>query len=106
MLDKDSGFSNANTWYVQPYRVPVKKVKWTKPGRFSSMIEDLEKLLSELVESVLKVAKCDGLNKNGPLKAHIFDCFVTREWDWLKGLEGLVGVALFEEVCWRWALRF
>lgn len=36
------------------------------------MIEDLEKLPSEPVESVLKVAKCDGLNKNGPLKAHIF----------------------------------
>lgn len=67
MLDKDSGFSNANIWYVQSYRIPVKKVKWTQTGRFSSMIEDLEKLPSEPAESVLKVAKCDGLNKNGPL---------------------------------------
>lgn len=68
MLDKDSGFSNANTWYVQSYRIPVKKVKWTQTGRISSMIEDLGKLLSEPAESVLKVAKCDGLNKNGPYK--------------------------------------
>lgn len=66
MLDKDSGFSNANTWYVQSYRIPVKKVKWTQTW-FSSMIEDLEKLPSEPAKSVLKVAKCDGLNKNGPL---------------------------------------
>jgi hypothetical protein len=37
----------------------------------------------------------------------MFQCLVTREWNYLKGLEGLGGVALLKEVChWGWALRF
>jgi hypothetical protein len=35
---------------------------------------------------------------------HMFECLVTMEWYYLKGLRG---VALLEEVChWEWALRF
>lgn len=30
------------------------------------------------------------------LKVHIFECLVTREWNCLKGLEGLGSMA----VCW------
>ena len=38
----------------------------------------------------------------GCLKVHIFECLVTREWNCLKGLEGLGGAVLLEEVCdWR-----
>lgn len=30
--------------------------------------------------------------------AHISECLVTKEWHYLKGLQGLGGVALLEEV--------
>lgn len=37
----------------------------------------------------------------------VFEGLVTSEWHYLKGLEGLRGVALLEEVChWGWVLRF
>lgn len=32
-----------------------------------------------------------------PTWAHTFECLVTREWNSLRWLEGLGGVALFEE---------
>ena len=41
---------------------------------------------------------CGGLSKNGPCKL-IFECLVTRNWHYLKGLKGLGGVVLLEEVC-------
>jgi hypothetical protein len=41
-------------------------------------------------------------------EAHIFECVVMRDWNCLKGLEGLGGMALLEEACpWgSMALRF
>ena len=39
-----------------------------------------------------------GLNQNGPHRL-IFECLDIREWQHSKGLEGLRGVALLEEVC-------
>ena len=39
-----------------------------------------------------------------PLEANRFECLVTREWHYLKGLGS---VDLLEEVChWEWTLRF
>ena len=32
-----------------------------------------------------------GWNKNGP-QAHMFECFVTNEWNTLEGLEELEGM--------------
>lgn len=43
-------------------------------------------------------AKCGSLNKNGPQRL-ILECLVTREWNYLKELEGLGGVALLVKVC-------
>ena len=50
---------------------------------------------------------CGGLNKNDPDSSYVFEFLATREWNSSKGLEGIGGVALLEEVCclW-WALRF
>ena len=51
---------------------------------------------------IVCVSICGGLNRKDP---HAFECLVTREWNSLKGLEGLGGVAFLEEVChWEWAL--
>ena len=38
---------------------------------------------------------CGGLSKNA---LHRLSCLVTGEWRYLKGLAGLGGVALLEEV--------
>lgn len=40
------------------------------------------------------VLETGGLNKKVPPLAHLFECLVTREQDYLKGLEGLRGVTL------------
>lgn len=39
--------------------------------------------------------------------AHLFECWVAREWHYLRGLEGLESVVELEKVYyWDWALRF
>lgn len=48
------------------------------------------------------------IKKMAPIRAHRFECLVTRAWHYLKGLEEeLGGLALLEGVShYRWALRF
>jgi hypothetical protein len=35
------------------------------------------------------------------MTAHSFECLITGEWNYLKGLQTLGGVALLEKVCQR-----
>lgn len=49
---------------------------------------------------------CGGCNKNGP-QVHIFEYFITKEWNTLEELEELGGMAQLEEMCdWKWTLKF
>jgi hypothetical protein len=49
---------------------------------------------------------CGVLNKNSPSRLIYLNAHLSG-MHYLKRLEGLVGLALVEEMChWRWALRF